>query len=90
MFAIHHENQVCFQNDISNIMDLLQILKYPTKDCKKVYHWLSNATFDDTFSLEGLSIHCINDTKARKMASFYGVLSEFQKIYGYSFGVAIS
>ncbi len=81
MFAVKFSQGVILQNDTKDIVDILSC-ELSEIDLQSLYFWLDQAEFGDVYQKNHVSIQCVTDEKARKMAQFYGFLPEFEHIYG--------
>ena len=82
MFVIHKSGNTFFLNDTKDVIDVCLSLNISDEEIGKVTRYLNNASFDTAYKSESISVLCVNDEKARRIAGFFGYEEEFRKQYG--------
>lgn len=73
---------VYFLNDTKDVIDLAYSMNFQDDEISELSKWLANAGFNSRVALNHIAVMCVTDEEARKMAAFFGCLSEYEKIYG--------
>ena len=73
---------VCFLNDTKDVLDICRQSRAEDKEIETIGTWLGQADFGQKYDSDILSIHCVTDEEAEKLAAFYNALPEFRKHYG--------
>ena len=82
MFVIHVSGNTYFQNDIKDTIDICLAEKIEDSEIGRISRYLNHAAFDSAYKSKNLSILCVTDEKARRLAGFFGCEAEYEKNYG--------